>query len=85
MHHDLSDIGSLILIQVNWKKRTFRCVFWDDRIKINDTRLLGSWRIKETVEVYYGKDLSLSLLHREPGNLGPFFLIGIIAKERIIR
>lgn len=32
------------------------------------------------------KDLSLSLMHHEPpGNLGPFFLIGIIAKECIIR
>lgn len=44
-----------------------------------------AWRIKGTDEAHCGKELSAPLMHYKPGNLGPFFLIRIIAKKRIIR
>ena len=52
------------------------------RIRINDPRSLGSWRIKGTDETALEKDLSLPLMRHDPSDLGSLIEIRIISKER---
>ena len=55
------------------------------RIRISDTRSLGSWYIKGTDESTLITDSSVPLMHHDPSDLGSLIRIRITPNERTLR
>ena len=54
------------------------------RIRISDTRSLGSWQVKWADESTLDHDLSVHLIYHDTNDLGSLILIRIIPKERTL-